>query len=161
MDVFDELDIEPKMPSLDNFTVQVIVDGHPANEYDDDNDEPDASKPRHITKYVEAVSGKKFKFKVFIKPNYRFREEEDLISVRVYLDGKWAGGVCFAKAKFSPIHGGSVEKCGHYIGDGDSSQLLEYAFADLETRESKSLLFQSRSTNAFKATWISTMIRRR
>jgi hypothetical protein len=77
------------MVVLDSFEVSVIVDGESAQEYDDDEVEAEfkAKYPTSVSKYVEAVSGAFFAFRVCIKKDY-VAGEENTISARIYVDGK-------------------------------------------------------------------------
>ena len=124
------------MAVLDHFTVEVIVDDRPAAEFDDDDDTQ--PEQRHsVTKYVEAVSGKVFKFRIRVAPTYQFREE-DTIRASVTLDGKSAGGRALKKRDFRKYHSGLIEIAGCNVSfvEGGPRKYCEYAFADLETRES-------------------------
>lgn len=123
------------MAVLDHFTVEVIVDDRLAAEYDDDDDTQ--PEQRHsVIKYVEAVSGKVFKFRIRVAPTYQFRDE-DAIGASVTLDGKSAGSRYLKERDFRKHHGGlmEIEGCSVSFGEGPR-KYCEYAFAELETRES-------------------------
>lgn len=77
------------MAILDAFEVHIIIDGKVAEEYDDDAVETDfkAKYPKSVSKYVEAVSGVFFEFRVRIKKGYVARQE-DCIDAGINVDGK-------------------------------------------------------------------------
>jgi hypothetical protein len=122
------------MAIIDKFKAEVIVDGQPATEYDDD--EPDPKKPTHLTKYVEASSGKSFKLKITVAPDYKFRGE-DLISIHLHIDGRCMGGTIVRKERFNHQSGITKEIDGYYVGREDNAKYLKFSFAELTTRKSK------------------------
>jgi hypothetical protein len=121
------------MAVLDEFTVEVIVDGQPAHEYDDDDDtQPDSDTS--ITKYIEAVSGKGFHFAIKIDPKWNWGEA-DTVTIRPTIDGKKTRGICFLKKKHMQRPNSPCILEGEWSGMGTSAQLLKYVFATIETRE--------------------------
>ncbi len=120
------------MVQFQGFTVEIIVDGQPAKEHDDDDDRaPDSDIS--VTKYVEAVSGKEFYFAIKIDPLYRWGKS-DTITARPLLDGKRRTGICILKRHVSP-HMHRVYKIdGEWSGIGSSAKHYHFVFADLQTR---------------------------
>ncbi|KIV79490.1 hypothetical protein PV11_07050 [Exophiala sideris] len=100
------------MAILGLFEAQVIVNGMPAAEYDDD-EEPLSADPTLMTKYVEAVSGAYFELNV---------------------DSNYEGGKITKRHHFGH-DGARVVLDGHvYIENGKGKQ-YKLKFADLETRD--------------------------
>ncbi|KAJ9498434.1 hypothetical protein H2202_006121 [Exophiala xenobiotica] len=81
------------MAILGKCEVQVIVDGTPAEEYDDDEEEEVTANDKIATKYVEAVVGAHFAVKFLLQPSYSFTQGEDLVTARVEIDGHYAEGI--------------------------------------------------------------------
>jgi len=80
------------MAILDDFEVDVLIDGEPADEFDDDDvdEEFEAKYPNSVSRYVEAVSGAFFAFRVRIKSSY-VAKDEDSFNIDIYVDGKRIG----------------------------------------------------------------------
>ena len=120
------------MAILNEFKVEVIVDGKPVNEYEDDDD-PEPNVVNTATKYVEAVSGKEYSFRITIGPRAPWGGAE-FICAKPEIEGKHLSGVCMY-----PSHGkyDSVVATldGEWSGGGSNAKLYKYTFADLETRE--------------------------
>lgn len=127
------------MAILDAFEVSIIVDGEPAQEYDDDEVEEEfkAKYPTSVSKYVEAVSGAFFAFRVCIKKDY-LAAQENAIVARIYVDGKISTNpvISIKKRRCSPrsslrsevVHTAST--CPGMSGSQPIRQKLQ--FADLE-----------------------------
>ena len=73
------------MAVLNEFKVEIIVDGQATVEYDDD-EEPEDAISNYVTKYIEAVPGKQFQFKCTVLPNISWGEADCIVS-KVYLEG--------------------------------------------------------------------------
>lgn len=121
-----------------------MVDGVPANEYDDD--EETAASTEEITKYVEAVSGANFEIKVLVGPGYTFAEE-DAVSCSVYVDGEYGAGRVRKKDHVHECAGLGestiINVDGRYSMDTSGRKLYKFQFADLETRTDASTILWS------------------
>ena len=121
------------MVRLRGITVEIVVDGQPATEYDNDDDtEPDTGTA--VTKYIEAVSSKEFHFAIKVDPLYSWGEA-DTITARPRFDGKKGLGICIQKKNLlpTPAHVSKIE--GEWSGSGGNAKLHKYVFADLQTRK--------------------------
>ena len=120
------------MVTAKSFKVEIIVDGEPANEYDDDDDTaPDTDDK--VTRYVEAVSGKEFHFAVTMDPLYRWGSS-DVVIARCYMDGKQRRGMCLKKEKVRYAPNSFHKMEGEWSGTGSNAKIHKYAFANLQTR---------------------------
>lgn len=95
------------MAILGKFEVNIIVDGKEAREYDDDEEEvvtseqaEEANSPPTVTRYVEAVSGAFFGFRVCLEEGYIIGREDHIIA-KIYVDGQCVVGR-FLKVEPSP-----------------------------------------------------------
>src|ERR1700761_2081407 len=77
------------MAILQDFEVMVFVGDVQANEYEDDDEKPTALN--EIVKYIEAVSGAQFTFRLRVDETFRF-EKADAIAAYLYVDGEYSGG---------------------------------------------------------------------
>ena len=125
------------MAVLGKFHVEVMVDGTPANEYDDDDDETVPAKPNTVIKYVEAISGAGFGFGVRVDPSYEFTDE-DCINVRTQVDGKCVGGMMLKQQAFEDdVKRGrfsTLSVTGRHSIEPTGAVLNKFQFANLETR---------------------------
>jgi hypothetical protein len=80
--------------------VQIIVDGTPAEEYDDDEEEEVTDNDKAVTKYVEAVAGAHFAVKFLLQPSYSFTQGQDSVTARVDIDGHFAKLACWTGTSF-------------------------------------------------------------
>lgn len=121
------------MAVLGIFEAQVVVNGTPAHEYDDDEN-PTPHDAKSVTKYVEAVSGAFFEFKVNIDPDYHFTDEDGLAAY-AYVDGHHGGWRSVKRRDFSTRDGAQLVVDGY--GQTEKAGRIQYKlkFADLETRE--------------------------
>ena len=117
----------------EHFQVEVLVDDQPADEYEDDEDD-DTDIENAVTRYIQAVSGKRYQICVQIRPTYRFRGENAL-TVQVQVDGKHGGAVVLERHVFKPGVAKLGTVRGVYSGEGPNAKLYELRFGDLETRE--------------------------
>ena len=120
------------MAILHEFKVEIIVDGLPTTEYDDD-DEPELNAVNTVTKYVEAVSGKAFHFKVTLGPNTVFGGACCFVA-RPQVEGVNRTGLILDSQRMNRYTGQSGEMKGEYSGNGPDAKLFRYMFASLETR---------------------------
>lgn len=82
-----------QMAILGKFEVNVIVDGEEAREYDD-NEVVTVSKsdpPPTVSRYVEAVSGAFFGFRICVEEGYTIGSEDNIVA-KVYVDGEYVMG---------------------------------------------------------------------
>lgn len=111
--------------------VEVIVDGQPAREYDNDDD-TEVDTETTITKYVEVVSGKEFAFRILLKSSFVWNGA-DTVTARLQIDGKRLTGICLSRDDFRPVYGSKVVLDGEWSGTGDNAQLFKYVFTDITT----------------------------
>lgn len=71
------------LPGYPGLVVEILVDGAPLQEYDNDEDDDGSESPGTITKYIEASSGATFTIRYTI-PEMLPRSS---LSKQVYLDG--------------------------------------------------------------------------
>ncbi|KAK5217890.1 hypothetical protein LTR99_003284 [Exophiala xenobiotica] len=127
------------MAILGKCEVQVIVDGTPAEEYDDDEEEEVTDNDETVTKYVEAVAGAHFAVKFLLQPSYHFTRGEDSVTAYVEIDGHPVGGRMLERDKFlnqrtlgfSPW----VLIDGQHATENGVNALYKFQFSDLETRD--------------------------
>lgn len=122
------------MAVLGIYEARVVVNGIPAREYNDDEDDNQTPQdPPSITKYVEAISGALFEFKAKIDQAYQFSDEDVLVAY-AYVDGHYGGGHYATRKHFR--HGAArVVVDGRTSTEKGSSKHYKFKFADLETRE--------------------------
>jgi hypothetical protein len=120
------------MPSIGHFKVTIEVNNEPADEFDDDDDEP--AGPDMATKYIEAVPGAHFAIKCQVLPGYKF--ETDYLKFIIFSDGNYISAIRALKSKYDGERGMSVVRRHHVFGDGeDSAKRFSFSFADLNRRE--------------------------
>lgn len=111
--------------------VEILVNGEPLREYDEDRDEDDEpSEPNTITKYVEVVSGAEFQIKYTFKRPF---PSQKAVDVDFHFDSLTDGVVVNQTILFNPS--------GHwYVGPesriGGRTQIQKLSFSDLEIGES-------------------------
>ena len=125
------------------FECQVIVNGEPLPEYDDDDDERDHSTERVeedarsklSVKYVEAVVAANFGIKFHVKPGFSF-EEADYLGVRLILDGQFQGGPVVTRLKYlrTKSLGFSETRFGTRFGnDKEGFRIRKFLFGEIVT----------------------------
>ncbi len=120
---------------MNEFTVEVIVDGQPANEYDDD-DEPEADAVNTVTKYVVAKFGKEFRFKTTVGRRADWGGA-DFITAMPEIEGKKYGGKIL-RPSYLDVNGKcAMEIEGEWSGSGSNAKLYKFTFAQLETRKNQ------------------------
>ena len=82
---------------------------------------------------IEAVSGADFSISCEVLPGYDF--DADYLSVRVFLDGYWGGGIDIMKAQYNKLTGKTCSQDHVDVGGGPDRKRLAYKFASLDTRE--------------------------
>ena len=117
----------------DVIDVKIVVDERDAIEYPSEPQVDEMAGRQVLTKYVEVVSGAQFAFKATISPRYRYGQENSL-TMTVYIDGNYAGGVVWARENHSHLVGSTITVACRWEGVGRSTQKVLYHFADLETR---------------------------
>ncbi|KAF2004868.1 hypothetical protein P154DRAFT_518926 [Amniculicola lignicola CBS 123094] len=102
--------IIPDQPSLQ---VEVLVNGTPLQEYDDDEVE---ASPTSVTKYIEAKSGAEFAIRWTFTPPF----PKNTVMLDIFLDGKWMRGVFANQKNFHGIAPYSYMITGavHEVGKG-------------------------------------------
>jgi hypothetical protein len=106
---------------------QILVNGVPAPEYDDD----DAGPERYgaVTKYIEAISGAEFSVKIAVRPGWEWCND---LGWRIYLDGRKSDNRVVRKEKVLP--GQTSWTCeGESSGQGTDWVLRKFRFADIVT----------------------------
>jgi hypothetical protein len=126
------------MPRIGHLEVKIKVEDAYPPEFDDDDDEAEASESV-TTKYIEAVSGAKFGIKCKVLPGYHFNE--DFLSFQIFLDGQRAGGKHFFKEHHDNRMGEAALVAHAFMYGKDYSKSLKFRFANLETRKSIVLHF--------------------
>ena len=124
------------MVRLAGFSVEMIVDGQPAQEFDDDDEDEfnEHDSENSITKYVEAISGKDYHFAVKVDPFHKWGKA-DAIVVRPTVDGTRRLGRVLRKSVYqnAPTRTSIME--GEFSGTGQDAKLHRFVFADLQTRK--------------------------
>ena len=128
------------MPRIGHLEVKIKVEDAYPPEFDDDDDEAEASESV-TTKYIEAISGAKFGIRCKVLPGYRFNE--DFLSFQFFLDGQRASGKHFFKEKHDNRMGDAALVTRAFMYGKDYKKSLEFRFADLDTRKSIVLHFFS------------------
>lgn len=118
----------------DHIDAHIIIDGAEATEYPAEPQKDEATGKEVTTKYVEVVSGAQFSFEATISPQYRYGPE-DALTMEVYIDGCYSGGVVWKRARHNHSIGSKLKVRHKWEGPGPSAKKLTYHFADLETRE--------------------------
>jgi hypothetical protein len=109
--------------------VEVIVDGQPALEYDNDDD-TEVDTPRSVTKYIEVVPGSEFYFSIKLQPQIRWKDASCIVA-RPKIDGKKHTGIVLYKSRGH--YTGKIE--GEWSGTGKSAEQYRFTFANIETRK--------------------------
>lgn len=121
------------MVSFDHIHVQVKCRAEAASEIEqvateyEDEECPDEGSL--ICRYIEVQANQYWKVKATIGRHFDW-QNADLVTVRLYLDGKYTAGQCLSR----PALPASVKARLKGTFSGDSKYLL-FKFADLETRE--------------------------
>jgi hypothetical protein len=126
------------MPRIGHLEVKIKVENAYPPEFDDDDDEVEASESV-ATKYIEAVSGAKFGIRCKVLPGYHFHE--DFLSFQFFLDGQRAGGKHFFKEKHDNRMGEAALVAHAFMYGKGYTKSLKFRFANLETRKSIVLHF--------------------
>ena len=116
------------MAVLDGLSVDLVVDGKVAKEYDNDEAEVECDALRNLTTYVEAVSEKEFHL-AFQASDLVEWGKADVIVARLKIDGKHYHGTCLRLEEMNR----RLTLEGEWSGSGHSATLHKYAFAKLET----------------------------
>lgn len=117
-----------------SFKVKIIIDGKPANEYvDDDDDDTAPDTADKVIRYVEGVSGKEFYFAVKMDPLYQWGSS-DVVVAKCYMDGKPRTGICLEKEKIRHDPKRVYRLDGEWSGIGSNAKIHKFVFADLQTR---------------------------
>lgn len=120
------------MPRIGYFKVVIEVNGEPASEFEDDDDEP-ADSDTVVTKYVEAVPGANFGIKCHVLPGYEF--EADYLSFAIFLDGNRTTSIDAMKSKYDSERGMCVVRQHVSVGEGKQREKFAFRFANLNSRE--------------------------
>ncbi|KAK5465123.1 hypothetical protein LTS15_001686 [Exophiala xenobiotica] len=127
------------MAILGKCEVQIVVDGTPAEEYDDDDEEEVTDNDRTVTKYVEAVAGAHFAVKFLLQPSYHFTQGEDSVTAYVDIDGHYVGGRLLERGRFLDQRALGfppwVLIAGQFATENGANALYKFQFSDLETRD--------------------------
>ena len=118
------------------YEVQVFVNGTPANEYEDDEEET-PSRPNKATKYVQAISGANFEFKVLVDPRYTFGDS-NCITASLRIDGRYAAGRILGRDAFRhykrELKTPTITIDGRHANESTGRTFYKFQFSDLETR---------------------------
>jgi hypothetical protein len=109
--------------------VEVIVDGQPAPEYDNDDD-TEVDTPKSVTRYIEVVPGGEFSFSIKLQPHFRWKGASCIVA-RPKIDGKKHTGIILDKSRGH--YTGNIT--GEWAGTGDSATQYKFTFANIETRK--------------------------
>jgi hypothetical protein len=125
------------MAILGKCEVQIVVDGTPAEEYDDDEDEEVTDNDKTVTKYVEAVAGAHFAVKFLLQPSYHFTRGEDSVTAHLKIDGHRAGGKLLERDRFLNQRTLGSPPCvliaGQHATENGVHALYKFQFSALET----------------------------
>lgn len=72
------------------FEAEVLIEGQPAKEYIDDKFEQDAAGTT-MSKYIQAIPGANFAFRLTVLPGYEFAPAIDFLSIGCLVDGRCSG----------------------------------------------------------------------
>ena len=131
------------MAILDHFECQVLVNGEPLSEYDDEDCKgghgetisgEDASSDMSV-KYIEAVAGSNFAIKCHFKPGFQFAEADHL-AMKIHLDGQQNSGIVLTKDNYSKTKakGWSGTRMGVQSGNETQGfELQRFRFGEIVT----------------------------
>ena len=124
------------MAILDLFECQVLVDGVPLQEYDDDEENGQSAATNFVMKYIEATSGANFAVKFHVMPGYQF-EDADLFVWEITIDGYVLERPGVDKENFikSKNVGLSTTRFGSRYGSGSEWFLRKFQFSEIATGE--------------------------
>ncbi len=124
------------MAILGECEVQIIVDGTPAKEYDD-NEEEVTDNDKTVTKYVEAAAGSHFAVKSDLQASYNFTQGEDSVTTYVEVDGHHVTSGLLLRGRFlnqrARGYTPSILIAGHIASENGAATLYQFQFSDLET----------------------------
>ncbi|KAI9874223.1 MAG: hypothetical protein M1830_010050 [Pleopsidium flavum] len=113
--------------------VKVLVNGTPAQEYNDEEEE--SGGPPIVTRYIEAISGAEFAVQYELKPFFRFKSE--LMSFEIVIDGKRLDAVVVTKAGFmQQPRGETGDLTGIQRSYGETWSLEKFKFSEIGTSKS-------------------------
>lgn len=116
------------MPTLNDVTVSVLINGQPAAEFDDPDLPTEADK---TTRYIEIESGAEFSFKIELGGKLNWQEATAITSY-VNLDGASdVPGIVQYKSQITTHRVSYID--GVWSGGGSHAKQLRWKFADLET----------------------------
>ncbi|KAF2809635.1 uncharacterized protein BDZ99DRAFT_463419 [Mytilinidion resinicola] len=96
--------------------VEIVVNGQPLQEYDDEDGEEE--KPKSVIKYIEATSNATFEVRVIFGLELPQEHRQYSYTCRVYLDGTYQDGMVFEKRtglfKQATLRGRRSCKAGEY-----------------------------------------------
>lgn len=113
--------------------VKVVVNGTPAQEYDDDDQETIAHNT--VTKYIEAISGAEFEVQFELKRSYRFPSQHLVFQISV--DGRVLDNSVVSKEEFAErgqAWVGSLK--GIMRSHGETWSLERFRFSEIKTSQS-------------------------
>lgn len=113
--------------------VKVLVNGTPAQEYNDDEGESGGSPT--VTKYIEAISGAEFAVQYELKRSLRFKSE--LLYIEIYIDGKSLDGELIERAAFEQNPRGYTRSLdGITRSYGETWSLEKFKFSEIKISKS-------------------------
>ena len=117
------------MAVLDDFTVEIEVDGQAATEYENDEADVESNAKESMTTYVEAQSDKEFAVFVKVARTFDWGKADTLVA-RLKIDGKAYSGICLTKG----LHH-YARMTGEWSGSGNNATQYKYCFSKLGTRK--------------------------
>lgn len=115
--------------------VKVVVNGTPAQEYDDDDDDQESLGHNAVAKYIEAISGEEFEVQYELKPSYRLPSQHLVFEISV--DGKLLHNNVVSKEKFAErgqAWVGSLK--GIMRSHGETWSLERFRFSEIKMSQS-------------------------
>ena len=116
----DIMAIHPDYPDL---TVQVIADGQPLREYDDEDADAD---PSVVTKYIEARTGSEFKITYDFAKSFPGKQD---VRIRCKLDGSTVCKPLISKQSLTCLRGHKID--GIKAKEGSKWVLRMFCFSNL------------------------------
>ena len=126
------------MAILKKYSVEILVDDQPLQEYTDDGEREDENSDK-VVKYIQASSSATFAIKTSV--NNMSREIADGVVYQLYLDGKYADGVTlYIKNAWRNLwQSVAIIRGVRGVGSEGDWQLRPFLFSQIKTGQFKKL----------------------
>lgn len=126
------------MAILKNYSVKILVDDQPLQEYMGDGEREDEN-PDEVVQHIQATSGAEFAIESSV--NNMSGETADGVFYQFYLDGKYANGVtlCRKNPRQNLWQSDTIMRGVRGVGSEGDWQLRPFLFSQVKTGQFKKL----------------------